>query len=109
MEVKGIDTLTKPVGAMPQKIELSFHSLKLAEMVREIWNTKFLGFIPYCFNCKEPLVWHSSPGKDGVLFHCPRCEREWVKDGNWIKDAKSYCAKCEEKNHESVRTELPKE
>ena len=106
MEIKGIDTIDRAIGEWPQRIELDFNAIKKAEEVREQWNIMLLGFIPYCLLCKEPLVWHSPPSEDGVLFHCPNCKREWVKEGSWKRKAKKYCSVCEEKKRERIRTKL---
>jgi len=82
-EIKGVDTIQGLVGSPPEIITISSGVIKAGEKLRQVWNTKFMAFIPYCFACKEPLVWHSPPGEDNVLFHCPSCHRKWVKDKEW--------------------------
>jgi len=77
-EIPGVDTIQGLVGSPPQIIEVSYDVIRVAEGVRHLWNKSFLAFLPYCFTCKEPLVWHSPPGKDRVIFHCPKCGRKWV-------------------------------
>jgi len=88
-ETPGIDTIQGLIGTPPKVIEISRNSIRVADSVRQIWNTKYLAFLPYCYNCKEPLVWHMPPRKDSVLFHCPKCKREWVKDEEWVEKEKS--------------------
>lgn len=83
-EISGIDTILGLVGIPPKEISVGYETVKVAEKLKQVWNSKYLAFIPYCFVCKEPLVWHSPPGKDNVLFHCPKCQRKWIKDKAWV-------------------------
>lgn len=99
--ILGIDTIQGLVGSPPKKIALSYNIVKAAEKVRQAWNVRYMAFLPYCFACKEPLVWHSPPGKDNVLFHCPKCMRKWVKDNEWIAKEK------EKSNDEALRCRIP--
>lgn len=86
-EIAGVDTILGLVGSPPKRIDLSYNVVKAGEKVRQAWNKKFIAFLPYCFACKEPLVWHSPPGEEHVLFHCPKCKREWVRDEEWRRKA----------------------
>lgn len=88
MEIPGVDTIQGLVGKPPEVIELSYSSVETADKIRQIWNSKYLAFLPFCFPCREPLVWHSPPDKDNVLFHCPKCGRKWVKDKDWVEKEK---------------------
>jgi len=78
MEIIGIDTIQGLAGSPPKVIEISQDTVKAADKLRQMWNAKFLAFLPYCFSCKEPLVWHNPLEEDGTLFHCPKCLRRWV-------------------------------
>ncbi|KKN19272.1 hypothetical protein LCGC14_0947370 [marine sediment metagenome] len=82
-DIAGIDTIIGLVGEPPERISFEYDSMKAGDKLRQIWNNKFIAFIPYCFACKVPLVWHTPPGKDNVLFHCYKCAREWVMDDTW--------------------------
>ena len=77
-EIAGVDTILGLVGSPPDVIGVSYETIRLAEKMKEVWNARYLAFLPYCFVCKEPLVWHSPPGEDHILFHCPKCGRKWV-------------------------------
>lgn len=83
MEVLGIDTILGLVGKPPKVTELSYNSVEIAESLRQVWNTKFIAFLPYCFSCKEPLVWHTAPHENDTIFHCSKCNRRWVRDEKW--------------------------
>ena len=83
IEIPGVDTIQGLIGSPPKVITVSYDMIKTGELLKQVWNTKYIAFLPYCFVCKEPLVWHSPPDEDNVLFHCPKCKREWVKDSNW--------------------------
>jgi len=84
-KVRGIDTIQGLVGNPPKTIEVPYNVVYDAEINRQRWNNIYLAMIPYCFKCKEPLVWHIG-GADRVLFHCPKCKRRWVKSKNWRRD-----------------------
>lgn len=89
-EIAGIDTFWGLDTEVPMRIPISLKAVKAAEGTKQVLNSVSLAFLPYCFVCKEPLIWHISPGEDNVLFHCPSCHREWVKDDDWIaKDKKN--------------------
>ena len=83
-EIQGIDTIRGLVGNPPKRISVSYDTIKVAEGLRQVWNSKYMAFLPYCFPCKEPLVWHNPPGRDNVLFHCSKCRRKWTKDKAWV-------------------------
>lgn len=82
MEIAGIDTIKGLVGTPSDKIGLSYETVNIADGLKQLWNTKHIAFLPYCMNCKRPLIWVSSP-EDNVIFKCPECGRKWVKDKNW--------------------------
>jgi len=88
-EVNGVDTIVGLSLEPPKTIELPYNVVYAAEVLRANWNASFIAFIPYCFKCKEPLVWHQHPKQ--VLFHCPSCKREWVKSKSWEEDKKKKC------------------
>lgn len=113
-EVPGIDTIQGLVGSPPQVIELSYLTVKAAEKLRQVWNTKFLAFIPYCFSCKEPLVWHINrsgintsgeyvKGEDSVIFHCPKCGRKWIKDEEWLSGEEQLGIRKSQNEMQSMR------
>ena len=77
-EFIGVDTILGLVGSPPMTIQLSRGDIELAEGLRQIWNRRHLAFLPYCFVCKVPLIWHFPPEEDRTLFHCPKCERNWI-------------------------------
>lgn len=91
-EIKGIDTMSGLAGQPPDRIELDYNSVKAGEKLRQIWNSKYMGLLPYCFSCKEPVNWITPliPDIEGVtlppdlLFRCPKCKRVWVKDEEWM-------------------------
>jgi len=86
MPIKGEDTIQGLVGEPPRRITLPFSLVFNEEKLRPEWNHKFIAIMPYCFNCKVPLMWHSPPTGE-VLFECPKCGRKWVKSKVWAKDA----------------------
>ena len=88
MNVAGEDTIQGLVGKPPEVILLDYDTVRVAESLRQIWNKKFMAFIPYCYLCKVPLVWHSPPEEDHILFHCPKCDRAWKRDEKWIAKTK---------------------
>lgn len=89
-EINGVDTIGGLRTPPPQEIGLSFDLIYTQELLRSNWNTCYVAVLPYCFNCKEPLVWHTKP-TDGILFHCPKCNRKWKQDKNWKKDTEAKC------------------
>jgi hypothetical protein len=82
MECKGIDTIRGLVGEPPHEISCPMELVALEQGLLQAWNKVFIAVLPYCYKCREPLVWHSPPDDD-VLFHCPKCERRWIKDELW--------------------------
>lgn len=82
-EIAGVDTIQGLVGEPPETIEIPFNLMYDTEITRPGWNKVYLAIIPYCFKCKEPLVWHKV---ERVIFHCPKCKRRWVKSKNWRRD-----------------------
>ena len=83
-EISGIDTI-KPeqCHVNGQSIEVSKDIILIGQKVLIAWNSLGMSFIPFCTQCREPLVWHQ-PADGDTLFHCPVCERKWVMDNYWI-------------------------
>lgn len=75
--IRGIDTIEGLVGNPPMKIEVPKKVVASQNALESQWNALFIAVIPYCFKCKEPLVWHVPLEGDRLLFHCPKCGREW--------------------------------
>lgn len=83
-EVPGLETIVGLAGNPPMRIEIPYKLEKKQHAMVSEWNDVSLAMIPYCYKCREPLVWHIYPqGK--VLFHCPNCGRQWVKGEDWPK------------------------
>lgn len=83
-EIKGIDTIQ--LGTVTGKeIGLPLSVMLDEEITKKHWNSLGIAVIPYCIDCKKPLVWHSPPDGDSTVFHCPKCGRRWVKDDDWIE------------------------
>lgn len=83
MEIKGIDTIdTKPLK-LPSRVEIEFDTLYIGQRVVHLWNVHGMSMLPYCTECREPLNWFIPPEGD-LLLKCPKCEREWVKDNDWL-------------------------
>jgi len=80
----GIETIMGLVGEPPAEIKIPYKLLKKQQLLLFEWNPLFLAIIPYCYKCKEPLVWHHKPD-DGVIFHCPKCNRKWIQGDDWKK------------------------
>lgn len=83
MEIPGLDTIMGLVGKPPMEVRLPHSVVHHEELLRQVWNAKYIAIILYCYSCKEPLTWHSPPDDDGTLFHCPKCGRKWLKDDSW--------------------------
>ena len=81
-EIAGLDTILGLVGEPPKKIPIPYDLMKYQELARQDWNTYHIAIIPYCFKCKEPLVWHHAPRgeeEEETIFHCPKCKRKWTR------------------------------
>jgi len=81
---KGIDTIQGLVGLPPKVIAISKDMVSVGAKLKQIWNTKYIAFIPYCFKCVEPLDWYI-PFDGETIFSCPKCGRRWVKDDKWLE------------------------
>ncbi len=83
-EIAGIDTI-KPEHCpnLGSEVEISESIIAIEQKILTVWFSLGVSIIPYCTQCKKPLVWHS-PADGDILFHCPLCERKWVMDSNWI-------------------------
>jgi len=81
-QIGGLDTITELNGEPPKKIHIPFKLEYKQQALQQGWNTCYIAIIPYCFKCKVPLVWHRNP-ESNVLFHCPKCRREWIKGDDW--------------------------
>jgi len=77
-EVNGIDTILGFVGTPPQEIALDRKIVEAEQRILSGWNSHHIAIIPYCIKCKEPLVWHTVPRDDDVMFHCNKCGRVWT-------------------------------
>jgi len=99
-EIPGIETIRGLVGEPPREIKIPFKLMLDLETSRPSWNACFVAIIPYCFRCRELLVWHSPPEKDGTLFHCPKCSRRWIKGDQWEEDKATVYSKLYGKLHE---------
>lgn len=85
MEVPGIETIMGLAGEPPQVIEIPYKLEKKQSLMVTEWNPIFIAVILYCYKCKEILIWHTYPqGK--ILYHCPKCGRQWVKGADWPDD-----------------------
>ncbi len=85
----GLDTIRGLVGEPPAEVKIPYKVVRKQHLLLQEWNSFYIAIIPYCFKCKEILVWHHKPN-DGVLFHCPRCNRKWTKDDNWDKEKEKW-------------------
>jgi len=87
-ETPGPETITQ--GAPPmnkRRIGLARGLMRKQTRLSTEWNLDWIAMLPYCISCREPLIWHTFPaGDEAVLFHCPKCKREWVKGSDWEKD-----------------------
>ncbi len=81
MEIKGIDTIEGLVGEPPNLIELPRDYIVVGESLRQLWNSRHIAFLPYCFKCKIPLIWHTPLEPDNTIFHCDGCKRRWTVGG----------------------------
>ena len=84
-EVPGLETIRGLVGEPPRVVQIPYDLIRTEEIARQGWNSIYIAIIPYCYKCKEPLVWHSPPREDTVLFHCPKCQRKWIEGKDWKK------------------------
>jgi len=82
--ILGVETIRGLVGEPPKRIEIPLELQKSENISVQTWNAYYIAIILYCYKCKEPLIWHTYPRED-VLYHCPKCQREWVKDSKWSK------------------------
>lgn len=82
-EWPGLETIKGLAGEPPMKAKIPYKLLKKQQMLLFEWNPFHIAIIPYCYKCKEPLTWHHEPSD--TIFHCPKCNREWIKDDSWDK------------------------
>ena len=81
-DIPGIDTIQNLVGEPPAEIPVSRETMSEQQVLMQDWNASFIAIIPYCYKCRQPLIWHSPPETD-ELFNCPSCGRIWVKGYDW--------------------------
>lgn len=81
-QIPGIDTIQQLQFQPPYEIPVPFKLEYKQHTLQQGWNACYVAIIPFCMACKEPLVWHHHPEGE-VLFHCPKCRREWVKGDDW--------------------------
>lgn len=79
-EVNGVDTIMNLVGEPPTVIELNRKVVESQQRLMSGWNEYHIAILPFCFQCKEPLVWHTVPREDSTMFHCPKCGRIWTME-----------------------------
>jgi len=78
--IPGVDTIRGLSGTPPMVNVIPYRVMEVGESLRQVWNSIYIAFIPYCFKCKVPLDWHTPP--DGhKVFTCPNCNRQWVLGG----------------------------
>ena len=80
-EVAGTDKIV-PLAEIPQRVELPRSLMGRGQELLGKWAVHHMAFVPYCVQCKEVLNWVTDEGD--VLFRCPKCGREWVKDNDWL-------------------------
>jgi len=86
-QVNGVDTIQGlSGGAMPKEIEVPFYNMYTQTVLQQGWNSRYIAVIPYCINCKEPLIWHTNPNQ--ILFSCPKCGAKWIKEKDWERHRK---------------------
>jgi len=83
--IPGIDTIRGLAGSPPMVNVIPCKVMEVGESLRQIWNSIYIAFIPYCFKCKVPLDWHNPP-EGNKVFTCPNCNRQWVLG---VKDDKT--------------------
>jgi len=76
-EILGVDTIVGLVGDPPPIMSIPYNIMSTEEILRQAWNALNIAILPFCFKCKEPLVWHT-PRMDNVAFHCAKCGRKWL-------------------------------
>ena len=79
-EINGVDTILSLVGDPPMNINLDRKVVEAQQRLMTAWNNAYIAVIPYCYKCKEPLIWHTAPREDNVMFHCPKCKRIWTME-----------------------------
>jgi len=83
-EVTGRDTIIpENCPELGESVEVSQDIIVIGSKVQLAWWNIGMSFIPYCTQCREPLVWHR-PADGDILFHCPICGRKWVMSNAWI-------------------------
>lgn len=81
-QINGVDTISELSSEPPKEIHIPFKLEYKQLALQQGWNICCIAIIPYCFKCKVPLVWHIYP-EGNVLFHCPDCNRKWIKGDDW--------------------------
>jgi len=86
LRINGIGSIQSVVGTMPKEISISYQILKGGELLRQAWNSKHLAFVPFCFKCKVAVDWITEEHDNRVVFVCPQCGTEWVRDKSYMED-----------------------
>ena len=79
--IEGIDTLLKFAGGISKEKPFPIATAYQCESLKQLLNFYEIGWVPYCLECKQPLVWHYN---EDIIFSCP-CGKVWKKDGSWKK------------------------
>ncbi len=84
MEIPG-DEVVRPLvlPILTDSNSLSYTAQYLATRVQEAWNKSGLCFLPICMDDGEAVTWHLPIEEDGTIFHCPKCQRKWLKHEEW--------------------------
>lgn len=80
-EILGLGTIRGLAGSPPLSIPVPHDTLAELQYAMSDLNPVFIAVIPYCYKCREPLIWIrcSDPKQETRLFRCDRCGRVWTK------------------------------
>ena len=77
--IRGVDTMFGVTGTPPNTLPVPRAHQVEQQGLQRIWNSIYIGIIPYCIVCKEPLDWFTLTQDTSLIFECPKCKRQWVK------------------------------